>query len=153
MQVDWTLADFVVFGALVAGVGVPLALAFRKTGSIAYRSAVGIALVGAFLLIWVNGAVGIIGSENNDANLMFVGVLAIAVIGALVARFKAVGMSRAFIVTALAQALVGLIALAAGLGTEGAAWPRDILFATGFFGALWLLAAWLFGKAGKSDPG
>ena len=38
----------------------------RKTGDAAYRTAVGVALAAAFLLIWVNGAVGIIGSENND---------------------------------------------------------------------------------------
>ena len=65
-QVVWDLADFAIFGALLVGVGVTYELVVRKTGDTAYRAAVGVALAAAFLLVWVNGAVGIIGSENND---------------------------------------------------------------------------------------
>lgn len=150
---NWTFADFVVFGALVAGVGAAFALALRMSSSIPYRIGVGIALAASFLLIWVNGAVGIIGAESNDANMMFFGVLAVGVIGALLGRFQSRGMARALYATAVAQVLVGVIALAGGLGVEGAAWPRDILFATGFFGLLWLLSAWLFGKAANRGQG
>jgi len=65
------VADFAVFGALLLGVGVTFELAARKTGNIVYRSAVGVALAAAFILVWVNGSVGVIGSEDNDANLMY----------------------------------------------------------------------------------
>ena len=75
-------------------------LAARKTGNTAYRSGVGLALLAAFLLVWVNGAVGIIGSEDNDANVVYYGVLAVGLIGALIARFEPQGMSRAMIATA-----------------------------------------------------
>jgi len=145
--VNWDLFDFAVFGALVAGVGVAYALAARRTGNTAYRSGVGVALAAAFILVWMNGAVGIIGNEGNDANAMFAGVLAVGVVGALIARFRAQGMARALVATALAQALVAVIALAAGQGSAGPAWPWDILVLTGFFAALWLLSACLFRRA------
>ncbi len=63
-----------------------------------------------------NGAVGIIGSEDNDANMLYFGVLAVGVVGALMARFRPIGMMLALIATALAQMLVAVIALTAGWG-------------------------------------
>ncbi len=59
----------------------------------------------------MNLAVGLIGSEDNPANLMYVGVLAVGIIGAILARFSPLGMARALFATALAQALVAVIAL------------------------------------------
>jgi hypothetical protein len=138
-EVDWSLADFVVFGAMLAGAGGTFELASRMTRNTAYRAAVGVALVAAFLLVWANGAVGIIGSEDNPANLMFGGVLVVGLVGAAVARFRPQGMARALVATALAQAAVAVIAAVAGLD--------HIFVATAFFGALWLASAWLFRRA------
>ena len=148
---DWNAADFAVFGALLAVVGVIFTLAARKTGNNAYRSAVGVALAAAFILVWVNGAVGIIGDESNDANMMYIGVLAVGIIGAIIARFQPHGMARALYATALAQVLVAVIALIAGLGSTGPIWPRDILILTGFFAALWLVSARLFRNAAREQ--
>ena len=78
-------------GTLLIGVGIAVELASRKTGQAAYRAAVGLALGSALLLGWVNGAVGIIGSENNEANLMYGGVIVVGAIGAVIARFKPEG--------------------------------------------------------------
>lgn len=138
-EVNWTTADFVVFGAMLACAGGAFELAARMTRNTAYRAAVGVALAAAFLLVWANGAVGIIGSEDNPANLMFGGVLAVGLLGAAVARFRPQGMARALVVTALAQALVAVVAAVAGMGY--------IFVATAFFGALWLGSAWLFRRA------
>ena len=142
-EVDWNVADFAFMAALLLVSGVTLELAARKTGDSAYRAAVAVAVGAAFLLIWVNGAVGIIGSENNDANLMFFGVLAVGVFGALIARFRPHGMARALLATAIAQTSVAAIALVAGFGSEA----RDILGLTAFFVILWVGSAWLFQKA------
>ena len=50
-------------------------LAARMTGNSAYRAAVGVAVAAAFILVWMNLAVGIIGTEDNPAKLMYGGVL------------------------------------------------------------------------------
>jgi hypothetical protein len=68
-------------------------------------------LAGIFTLFWINGAVGIIGSEDNPANVLYGGVLAALLIGTIVARLEPQGMTRALFATALAQALVPVIAL------------------------------------------
>ena len=127
-----------------------------RTGRVntTYRSAVGLALAGAFLLFWVNGAVGIIGDEDNVANLMYGGVLAVGLIGAIIAHFQPDGMTRALFATALAQSLVAVIALVAGLGYPVSS-PGEILMLNGFFVALWVGSAWLFRSAAikRDRPG
>ena len=142
-EVDWDVADFALFGAMLVGAGGTYELAARMTGNTAYRAAVGVAVAAAFILVWMNLAVGIIGSEDNPANLMYGGVLAVGVIGAAIARFKPHGMARALVATALAQALVAVIALIAGLGYT--------LILTGIFVALWLTSARLFRKAAREQ--
>jgi hypothetical protein len=145
------VADFATFGAMLVGAGGTYELAARMTGNNAYRAAVGVALAAAFILVWMNLAVGIVGTEDNPANLMYGGVLAVGIIGAVIARFQSHGMARAMSATALAQALVAVIALTAGLGSTGPSWPGGILILTGFFAALWLISAWLFRKAARKQ--
>jgi hypothetical protein len=149
--VAWDVLDFAIFGAMLLGVGVIFALAKRKTDNTAYRIAVGVALAAAFVLVWVNGAVGIIGDESNDANMMYFGVLAVGIIGAIIGRFQPHAMVRALYATALAQAAVAGIALIAGLGSTAPTWPKDILILNVFFVALWLLSAWLFRIAAREQ--
>ncbi len=148
---NWTLLDYVAASILLAGLAGGIWLVFRASTSSRYRLASAIALLAAFLLVWVNAAVGIIGGENNNANLMFAGVLAVGVAGALIARFRARGMSLALFATAIAQASVGGIAVLAGLGSNAAAWPRDILLLSGFFVVLWLVSAALFRTAARQQ--
>jgi hypothetical protein len=142
-EVAWDLADFAIFGAMLFVACGTYELAARMTGNNAYRAAVGVALVAAFILVWMNLAVGIIGNEDDPANLMYGGVLAVGIIGAIIARFQPHGMARALVGTALAQALVAVIALIAGLG--------NTLILTGFFVALWLTSARLFRKAAREQ--
>jgi hypothetical protein len=137
---NWSMFDFAAAGALLFGTGLAYELVARRAGSIAYRAGVGAALAAALLLTWVNLAVGILGSEDNPANLMYFGVLAVLVIGALIARFRPQGMARALFATALAQVLVAVIALVA---------QRDLpvfetLMITAFFAAMWVGSGLLF---------
>ena len=135
-------------GALLIGIGIAVELTSRKTGEAAYRTAVGLALCAALLLGWVNGAVGIIGSENNDANLMYGGVLVVGAIGAIIARFKPGGTARALFAMALAQTVVAVIALVGRLGSPSSG-PLEILTINGFFVALFVGSAVLFSKASR----
>jgi hypothetical protein len=150
-DMNWDETDFLVLGAMLLAACGAYELAVRMTGNTAYRAAVGVAVVAAFILVWMNLAVGIIGSEDNPANLMYGGVLAVTILGGLIVRFRPHGMARVLAATALAQTFVGVIALMAGLGSTGANWPRVIVVLTSFFSALWLISAWLFRKAAREQ--
>lgn len=144
-EVVWDMADFIAAGVLLFGTGLAYEMMARKGGTVAYRAAAGVALATAFLLFWVNGAVGIIGSENNDANLMYFGVLAIGIIGAIIARLRPLGMACALFVTALAQALVPVIALIIWQPASwGAAGVFGVFVLNAFFVILFVGSAWLF---------
>ncbi|MFN2239278.1 MAG: hypothetical protein ABR524_07785 [Thermoanaerobaculia bacterium] len=145
-EVAWTPSDFVFAAVLLGGTGIVFELVLRKSGSSAYRLGALFALTSAFLMIWISGAVGIIGNEGNPANLMYVGVLGTAVFGTLAARFRPGALSIAMVATALMQTVVTVIAM---IGTRGtpADDPLKLLVLNGFFIALWLLAAALFRKA------
>jgi hypothetical protein len=101
--VDWTLSDFVVMGILLSTACGAYELATRMNRNTMYRLAAAVAVVTGFLTVWVNLAVGMILSENNLENLVFLGVLAIAIVGALIARFRARGMAIAMTAAAVAQ--------------------------------------------------
>lgn len=102
-EMVWTLSDFVFAGALLFGAGLTYELVANRSGNIAYRVAVGLAVATALILAWLNLAVGIIGSEDNPANVMYVGVLVVGAVGAIIARFRPQGMARALFATAAAQ--------------------------------------------------
>ena len=141
-EVNWTASDFVVAAVLFGSVGLAFELIVRKSRSLAYRSGAALAVLAAFLTIWVNGAVGMIGSEGNPYNLLFGGVLAIALIGAIVARFEPAGMARALFAAAIAQAALAALGLTADM--------RGAVFSMAF-AAPWLLAAVLFRNAAREQ--
>jgi hypothetical protein len=150
-EVDWDLTDFAVAGALLFGAGFTYELVASQAGHIAYRAAVGVAVAAALLLVWMNLAVGLIGSEDNPANLLYVVVLAVGIIGACIARLQPRGMARALGAMAFAQALVAVMALIAGWGYPGSG-PREIVALNGFFVALFVGSAWLFRRAAHRRP-
>ena len=122
-----------------------------NTDTTEYRFAVGVALAAALLLVWLSLGVGIIGKDGDPANVMYFAVLAVGITGALIARFQPRGMARALFATAIAQALVGAIALIAGLGYPWSG-PLEILGLTGMFVALFVGSAWLFRRAARGRP-
>jgi hypothetical protein len=135
--VNWSASDFLFAGAVMAGAGLLYELAALRT-SLTYRMGVAAALLAAFLLIWVNAAVGFIGSEDNPQNGMYAAVLATALLGAVVARFRARGMAVAMAAAAAGQVLVPAIALSADF---------KVWIATVVFAGIWLIAAGLFRRA------
>jgi hypothetical protein len=110
-EMAWDAFDFAVAGVLVFGTGLAYELIAARGSNAAYRFAVGLALAATFLLIWMNLAVGLIGSENNPANLLYGGVLAVGIAGAIAARLKPKGMARTLFAMALVQALVPFVAM------------------------------------------
>jgi hypothetical protein len=145
-QVNWGAEDFVVFGAMLLGACGCWELAARRRGSRAARAGAGLAVVTAFVLVWINLAVGVVGPEDDPVNRVFFGVLGVAVIGAGLARARPRGMARALAATAVAQMLAAGIALAAGGGPAG-----EVLALNGGFAGLWLASAWLFRRAARAE--
>jgi hypothetical protein len=119
-----------------------------RTGRTAYRSALGVALAAGVILVWLSLGVGIIGKDGDPANVMYFGVLAVGLIGAMIARLRPQGMARALSAMALAQALVAAIALIAGLGLPWSG-PAEILALNAFFVASFAASAWLFRRAAR----
>ena len=140
-EVDWTPFDFAFAGAMIGGVGIVYELTVRWTGNPYYRGGAAMALAATFLTIWANGAVGMIGDEGDPANLMFAGVLAIALIGTVLARFRARGMALTMAAAAVAQIIAGGVGILLD--------PRGGLFSI-VFAALWILSAALFREAAEA---
>ena len=143
----WTLSDFIFAGAMFGIVGGTFELAVRASGNRWYRGGAAIALGTAFLLVWINGAVGIIGDEGNPANLMFFVVIAIAISGAIVARFETAGMARAMTVAGAAQLLVALVALLMRLGANEPPGLTGVVILISIVASFWFLSAFCFRKA------
>jgi hypothetical protein len=148
-DVDWTTFDFILVGVLLAGVGAAYELAAAR-GSGFYRAGAAFALAAALMLFLASGAVGVIAAEDDPANMLFVGLIAFTALGAAVSRAQASGLARVTCAAAGLQVLIGAAALLAGWGQEAHLYPWDIVGATGFFAALWLVAAGLFARAGKA---
>ena len=149
-EVNWDAFDFI-FAAIVFGsVGLVVELTVRSSRSLAFRGAVFLALAAAFLIIWVNGAVGIIGDEDNPANLMFGAVLTVALLGSILALFRASGMAMAMFAAAAVELCVGLVAVLGNMASGPAA-PFDVIVATTVLTTMWLLSGVLFNAAAREE--
>ena len=110
----------------------------------AYRAAIGVAFVAAFLLLWMIPAVGVIGAEGNPADLMYIAVFTVGLVGVLVTRLEARGMVRVIIAVAVTQMLVACTALLMGEHHSPVTSVMEILGLNGFFASLFAGSAWLF---------
>lgn len=153
-EVNWTVGDFIFAAIMFAIVGGILELAVWRSPKWSYRIAVGLAVASGFLHVWITGAVGIIGSEDNPGNLLYLAVVAIAIFGSILALGRPAGMFWAMLVTAMCEIAAPVVAYAY------VADPRvDVLqpevFAIGIvFTGMWVVAAALFrGVAGDEGTG
>ena len=148
-EVKWTLFDFVLMGAVLLGVGLAYELVARRSEKTVYRIAFGVGLAGAFLLFWVNGAVGIIGNEGQPANLIYGAVFAVGLVGSLVARFNSRGMAITLFSAAFTQMLVPVIALLIWPppATSWAPSVFGVFVLTAFFAMLFVVSGLLFRHA------
>jgi len=141
--------------------GLPADAAWRAGGAAASsvnRLATVVAIGSVLFIFWLMGAVGIIGVEGDPADLMFLGVFAVGIVGAAIARTRPRGaprslaMARALVAMAVAQGLVGAVALIAGKHESAVSSVFEILGLTGMFAALFLGSAWLFRQAARRSP-
>ena len=150
-EVQWNEA--LAYGVMLLAAGGAFELwQWLKTRRGAYRLAFGVGFAGALFLGGVNGAVGIIGSENNSANLMYGAVFAVGLIGSLLSRFKPRGMARVLFAAALVQLAVPVIALLifpdAGWGGAGVV---GVFVLNSVFAAMFAASASLFLRAAREE--
>ena len=144
-EVQWSTGDFVMMGAILLSAGLAYELIARRSGKTMYRVTFATTLLGALLLFWVNGAVGIIGSENQPANLLYGIVILVGLIGALVSRFKAAGMATTLFAATVVQLIVPLVAWMIWPDLSwGNARMAGVLVLNAFFAVLFLVSGVLF---------
>ena len=151
-EVQWDLTDFIIMGAILFGIGLAYELIAKRSNQAVYRFAFGVGLLGAFLLFWINGAVGIIG--DGPVNMLYGAVFLVGLIGSVVSRFKPRGMAITLFAAAVTQMLIPIMALII--------WPPPVIswspsvfgvfVLNAFFALLLVVSALLFRRAGVTDP-
>ncbi len=143
-DVNWSVIDFLVMGVLIFSTGLAFVLIIRNSQNFIYRVAIASAIGSTFLLIWVNLAVGLIGSGPNPGNLMYLGVLAVIIIGTYLARFTPRGMERAMLATSGSLVLLAIVALLMNMQQYPGSSVKEIILVNAFFGALFAISGLLF---------
>lgn len=149
-EVKWNFFDFIVAGFLLFGTGFSYKLLTQKAGSTVYKAAIAVSLASGLFLVWANLAVGIVGSEENPVNVFYFGVIAIGMIGSVIARFRPRGLSLTMFAMASATALIaaGIIIFAVFQNIEFT-FPdvMRLLAIHVFFITLFVISALLFRQA------
>lgn len=139
----WTIGDFVLAVLVIGTAAAVLDLGIRKANALPYAFASAIAVGICFLTFWINAAVGIVGTEDNDANAAFYGVVLFAILAAGLAialrRGAPDAMARAMVASAIAQVSAGFIVALLGYFA---------MIFTSVAALLWLLSAALYRRAG-----
>ncbi|RYG20309.1 MAG: hypothetical protein EON96_01270 [Caulobacteraceae bacterium] len=149
-EVQWTTSDFVFAGVVLIGAGAIAELAVRASGDWVYRIGAGLAVLASVLLLWINGAVGIIGSEDHPANLLYGAVILTAFVGAVASRFCSDKLSWVMASAAGLQAVIGALAVWRGWGAGSENWPQPVIVLSLVFCLIWLASAALFRRAART---
>lgn len=149
-EVQWTTSDFIFAGLVLIGAGAIAERAVRTSGAWSYRIGAGLAVLASALLLWINGAVGIIGSEDNPANLLYLAVILAAFVGAVASRFRSGGLSWAMVSAAGLQAVIGALAVSRGWGAGSENWPQPVIVLSIVFSLIWLASAAVFRRAART---
>jgi hypothetical protein len=116
------------------------------TTTTSYRLGALVALGTALVLLFGVAALGIVG-DGGPWDLLYLGALAVGLVGAVVARFRAGGMAVALGATAAATLVAGLVALVVVLVRDLDASVLDLVGLTGMFAVLFAVSAWLFRRS------
>jgi len=120
--------------------------------TMAYRIGLALAVASALFLLWGVAAMGIVGSEGDPFDRLYLAVAAIGIGGALLARFRASGMAVTLAAMALAVAAITILALILGKQQSPVSSAVEILMVNGLYVALFVVAAGLFRYAARGEP-
>jgi hypothetical protein len=104
---NWHARGFVFAYVLFFGMGMAYALIARKMGAWSYKAGIGVALVAGFALGWSNMVQ--VADSGHPENLVYYSVLAVGIVGALLARLQARGLAFTLFAMATTLALIAVI--------------------------------------------
>lgn len=145
-EVHWTPFDFIVGGTMFFTTGLAFSFLAKRCGSLSQKSAVGLALAATLLHVWVNGSVGMVGSETDGFNALYYLVPLVGIIGGTAARLRARMMAWVLLGMAAVQAGLGLLALAVDRPEAGGDSVLEVVGVTGLFMGLFFASAWMFAR-------
>jgi hypothetical protein len=137
----WHAGSFVFVYVLFFVTGMAYALIARKMGAWSYKAGVGVALVAGFALGWSNMVQ--VADSGHPENLVYYSVLAVGVVGALLARLKPRGLATTMFAMATTLALIAVM-LPSGAPPDMA---LRMAIGHGIFVTLFIASALLFRHA------
>jgi hypothetical protein len=141
--VVWTFSDFIIAGTLIFGTGLLYKLFARFRPEVLFKTGMGLALITGLLLIWVNMAVGIVGSENNPFNLVYFTVVAAGLLSGFWVQFKPTRLMVVISVMAILMIVISIVAIITGQQSAPGSSVMEILGIHGFFALLFMISALL----------
>jgi hypothetical protein len=141
---NWGAEDFTILAVFLFGGCACVEFVSRFNARRTYIAGFGLILLGMMIMAWINLAVGIIGSEDHPGNRMFLALPAIALMGALLSRFRPRGLAITASALAAGQLAIAIIAYLSGMAFI---FPMTAAFMT-----IWMTSAWLFQKAAARVP-
>lgn len=143
-EVNWSVGDFIIMGILIFSTALAYVLISRYAPNFIYRAAIGAAIGTTFLMVWANLAVGLIGAGPHAGNLMYIGVVAVVIMGTYFSRFTAKGMELAMFGAAFSLVLLAGIALLANMQALPGSSVAEIIAVNAFFAFLYCIGGLLF---------
>ncbi len=148
----WSFGDFVGVAMILLFGSAIFDLTARRAPNLLYLSGVSAALAATLGSFLVNGAVGLVGSEDEAHNLFFFIVLMVAVFGSILARGRPEPMAKVMLAAAGTHIAVSTVLLIDANGVSDGD-PGMEVVGLGLFAILWLASAWLFRNATDRKSG
>ncbi|MBB5745183.1 hypothetical protein [Brevundimonas variabilis] len=145
----WSLADFIIIAAILFAGCLLFDFAARRSPNLEYLLAVSAALAASFGVFVVNGAVGLVGTEDEAHNLFFLLVILVAIIGSYSARLRPKQMAWAMSAAALAHIVTSVAILASARGVSDGNPVMEVV-GLAIFGGVWLASAMLFRQSARA---
>lgn len=144
----WSIGDFVGAAIILLLGSAIFDLAARRSPNFAYLAGTAAALAATFGLFVVNGAVGLVGSEDEAHNAYFFAALLVATFGSILAGGRPEPMAKVMLAAAGTHIAVSTVLLIDANGvTDGD--PQMEVVGLGIFAFLWLASAWSFRRASE----
>lgn len=132
-------------------IGIVIAVISTWKNRTGIRPALGLSLFTSFLIVWMNAAVGIIGSEDNRINIIYYGLVSFSIIWVMIENYTLLGFARSMFASMIVTVLLGVsVMIAAGMNGVSLIGLIQIAVLNGIFAVLYGISALLFRKSAQN---